>query len=371
MTPDIDSVVVGAGVVGLAVARALAVSGRDTIVLESEGAIGTATSSRNSEVIHAGIYYAPGSLKAGLCVSGKKALYAYCDERGIPHRRIGKLIVAAGATEVRALEDLQATARKNGVGDLVLLDSAQLSRLEPNVRGAGALLSPSTGIVDSHALMLAYQGEIEDAGGRIAFASRLVRADPTGQGFELLVSLQGGESMRLTCRQLVNAAGLNAQAVARSVAGLPESAVPARFLAKGSYFALSGRSPFEHLIYPVPEASGLGIHATLDMGGSARFGPDVEWVDRIDYAVDPTRATVFAKAIRAFFPGISSDALQPAYAGIRPKIVPQGAPPGDFVLQGPDNHGIAGLVNLFGIESPGLTASLAIAESALAALAHH
>ena len=371
VTHDIDSVVVGAGVVGLAVARALANSGRDTIVLESEGAIGTATSSRNSEVIHAGIYYAPGSLKAELCVSGKEALYAYCAERGIPHRRIGKLIVAAGETEMSALEDLQANARDNGVDDLVLLDSAHLSKLEPNVAGAAALLSPSTGIVDSHALMLAYQGEIEDAGGRIAFASRLARADPSRQGFELVVSLQGGENMRLTCRQLVNAAGLNAQAVARSVARLPEAAVPTRFLAKGSYFALSGRAPFEHLIYPVPEASGLGIHATLDMGGSARFGPDVEWVDRIDYAVDPGRSAMFAKAIRAYFPGISPDALQPAYAGIRPKIVPRGAPPGDFVVQSPDDHGIAGLVNLFGIESPGLTASLAIAESALAALEHH
>lgn len=369
MTHDIDSVVVGAGVVGLAVGRALAVSGRDIIVLESELAIGTATSSRNSEVIHAGIYYAPGSLKAELCVSGKEALYAYCAERGIPHRRIGKLIVATGETEVTALEDLQANARKNGVDDLELVDPARLHQMEPNVRGAGALLSPSTGIVDSHALMLAYRGEIEDAGGRIAFGSRLVHADPKGRGFDLEVSLESGESMRLTCRQLVNAAGLSAQAVARSVAGLPKSAVPARYLAKGSYFVLSGRPPFERLIYPVPEASGLGIHATLDMGGSTRFGPDVEWVDHIDYAVDPTRATVFAKAIRGYFPGISARALQPAYAGIRPKIVPRGAAPGDFVVQGPADHGIGGLVNFFGIESPGLTASLAIAESALSALA--
>ncbi len=369
MTYDIDSVVVGAGVVGLAVGRAFAVSGRDTIVLESELAIGTATSSRNSEVIHAGIYYAPGSLKARLCVSGKEALYAYCAEHGIPHRRLGKLIVATGETEVATLEDLQATARSNGVDDLELLDAAHLTKMEPKVRGVGALLSPSTGIVDSHALMLAYRGDIEDAGARIAFGSRLAGADPKGRGFDLEVRLEGAESMRLTCRQLVNAAGLNAQAVARSVAGLPKSAVPARYLAKGSYFALSGRSPFERLIYPVPEASGLGIHATLDMGGHARFGPDVEWVDDIDYAVDPARAAVFAKAIKGYFPGISPGALQPAYAGIRPKIVPRGAPPGDFVVQGRASHGIGGLVNLFGIESPGLTASLAIAEEALSVLA--
>ena len=369
MTLDIDSVVVGAGVVGLAVGRALAVSGRDTIVLESELAIGTATSSRNSEVIHAGLYYAAGSLKAQLCVSGKEALYTYCAEHGIPHRRVGKLIVAAGKTEIAELEGLQVSARANGVDDLEFLDAAHLTKMEPNARGAGALFSPSTGIVDSHALMLAYQGEIEDAGGRIAFGSRLARAGPKGQGFDLEVSLEGGERMRLTCRQLVNAAGLNAQAVARSVAGLPRAAVPARYLAKGSYFALSGPSPFERLIYPLPDASGLGIHATLDMAGRTRFGPDVEWVDRIDYAVDPARAAAFAKAISGYFPGISSGALQPAYAGIRPKIVPRGAPPGDFVVQGPAGHGIGGLVNLFGIESPGLTASLAIAESALSALA--
>lgn len=369
MTHDIDSVVVGAGVVGLAVGRALAVSGCDTIVLESELAIGTATSSRNSEVIHAGIYYAPGSLKARLCVSGKEALYAYCAKRGIPHRRLGKLIVATGEAEAATLETLRANARENGVTDLELLGAAHLRKIEPNVRGAGALLSPSTGIVDSHALMLAYQGEIEDAGGRIAFGSRLARAGPTGRGFDLEVVLEGGESMRLTCRQLVNAAGLNAQAVARSVTGLPESAVPARYLAKGSYFALSGRSPFERLIYPVPEASGLGIHATLDMGGGTRFGPDVEWVDDIDYAVDPARAAVFAEAIGTYFPGISPGALQPAYAGIRPKIVARGAAPGDFVVQGRAGHGIGGLVNLFGIESPGLTASLAIAETTLSTLA--
>jgi len=369
VTHDIDSVVVGAGVVGLAVGRAFTVSGRDTIILESELAIGTATSSRNSEVIHAGIYYAPGSLKAQLCVSGKGALYTYCAERGIPHRRVGKLIVAAGESEVAALEDLQATARMNGVDDLELLDAAQLTKMEPSVRGAGALLSPSTGIVDSHALMLAYQGEIEDAGGRIAFGSRLTRAGPKGRGFDLEVLLEGGQSMRLTCRQLVNAAGLNAQAVARSVAGLPKSAVPTRYLAKGSYFALSGHSPFGRLIYPVPEASGLGIHATLDMAGRTRFGPDVEWVDDIDYAVNPARAAVFAKAISRYFPGISPGALQPAYAGIRPKIVPRGAAPGDFIVQGRAEHGIGGLVNLFGIESPGLTASLAIAEAALSALA--
>lgn len=368
MTPDIDSVVVGAGVIGLAVGRALAASGRDVIVLESETAIGTATSSRNSEVIHAGIYYAPGSNKARLCVSGKEALYAYCAERGVPHRRIGKLIVAPSGAEVTALENLQVNARRNDVDDLEPISAARLKEMEPHLRGGAALLSPSTGIIDSHALMLAYQGEIEDAGGRIAFGSRLARADPKPYGFDLEVRFGADESMRLTCRALVNAAGLGAQALAQSVAGLPASAVPRRYLAKGSYFALPGRSPFAHLIYPLPEPGGLGIHATLDMGGGTRFGPDVEWVNDIGYEVDPGRAATFAEAVSGYFPGIAPEALQPAYAGIRPKIVPEGAPPGDFVIQGPADHGVPGLVNMFGIESPGLTASLALADAVLAAL---
>ncbi len=368
MTRDIECVVVGAGVIGLAVARALAGSGREVIVLESEAAIGTATSSRNSEVIHAGLYYPPGSVKSRLCVAGKHALYEYCAGRGIPHKRLGKLLVATDASEVAALEDIRNNARRNGVDDLELLEPEALGRLEPSLHGEAALLSPSTGIVNSHALMLSYQGEMEDNGGRVALHSRLIGAQVRRGGFDLDIALDGGERMRLSCGVLVNAAGLEAQTVAHSIAGLAAEAIPPRYLAKGIYFALSGRSPFRHLIYPVPRETGLGIHATLDMGGSTRFGPDVEWVEEVDYAVDPARAASFVERIRRYYPGLGDGALVPAYAGVRPRIVAPGEAPGDFVIQGPADHGVDGLVSLFGIESPGLTASLAIAETVLAAL---
>ena len=368
MTSGIECVVIGAGIIGLAIARALAVSGREVIVLESEAAIGTATSSRNSEVIHAGLYYPPGSVKSRLCVAGKHALYEYCAERGIPHKRLGKLIVATDASEVAALEDIRNNARRNGVDDLEHLERQALGRLEPSVRGEAALLSPSTGIVDSHALMLSYQGEMEDNGGRVALHSRLIGAQARRGGFDLDIALDGGERMRLSCGVLVNAAGLEAQTVAHSIAGLGAEAIPPRYLAKGIYFALSGGSPFQHLIYPVPRETGLGIHATPDMGGSTRFGPDVEWVEEVDYAVDPGRAAAFVERIRRYYPGLPDGALDPAYAGVRPRIVAPGEAPGDFVIQGPGEHGVDGLVSLFGIESPGLTASLAIADAVLAAL---
>ena len=364
---DIEAIVVGAGVVGLAVARALALAGREVLVLEAEDAIGTATSARNSEVIHAGIYYPADSLKARLCVAGRAALYAYCAERGIGHARTGKLIVATSEAQADQLTAIRARAAANGVADLVLLDGADARRMEPALFAVAALHSPSTGIVDSHGLMLAYQGDAEEAGAAIAFLSPLLAADAEEGGFRVQVG--GAQPMALRCRLLINSAGLQAQKVARAVTGLPAVAVPPAFRAKGSYFALSGRAPFSRLIYPVPEPGGLGVHLTLDLGGQARFGPDVEWIDGLDYAVDPDRADRFYAAIRRYYPALPDGALRPDYAGIRPKIAGPDAPAGDFMIQGPADHGIDGLVNLFGIESPGLTASLAIADEVMARLA--
>lgn len=363
---SVECVVIGAGVVGLAAARALALAGREVVVLEAAETIGTETSSRNSEVIHAGIYYAEGSLKARLCVAGRDRLYRFCAERGIAHARCGKLIVAAAETEEPELARIAAAAASNGVGDLRRLNAAALRGLEPELRGTAALLSPSTGIVDSHALMLACQGDLEDRGGMIAFNSPVSGGRIVEDGIELAVG--GADGLRLGCRMLVNSAGLGAVAVARTLAGFPRRFVPAQYLAKGNYYTLSTRPPFRRLIYPVPEAGGLGVHLTLDLAGRARFGPDVEWVERIDYAVDPGRAARFYGAIRRYWPGLPDSALEPGYAGIRPKLVPPGAPPQDFVVQGPSRHGIPGLVNLFGIESPGLTAALAIADLVAAEL---
>ncbi|MEJ1159312.1 NAD(P)/FAD-dependent oxidoreductase [Prosthecomicrobium sp. N25] len=356
----VDCVVAGAGVVGLAVARALAEAGREVIVLEKADAIGTGTSSRNSEVIHAGIYYPQGSLMARLCVEGRAKLYAYLEARGLPHRRCGKLIVATTEAEAATLGSIRARAAANGVPDLVPLSRVEVSALEPALDVVGALLSPSTGILDSHAYMAALQGDAEAAGAAFAFLSPLEGARVRDDGFELDVG--GAEPMRLACRTLVNAAGLDAPALARRLAGLDPARVPQAWLAKGNYFTLTGRSPFSRLIYPVPVPGGLGTHLTLDLGGNARFGPDVEWVDHVDYRVDPARGAAFYAAIRRYWPGLPDDALAPGYSGIRPKIVPPGAPAQDFVIQGPADHGIPGLVNLFGIESPGLTSSLAIAD---------
>ncbi|CAN5658438.1 NAD(P)/FAD-dependent oxidoreductase [soil metagenome] len=356
----VDCIVVGAGVVGLAVARALALRGLETIVLESEHIIGSGTSSRNSEVIHAGIYYPEGSLKAELCVRGRHMLYEYCAARGVPHRRCGKLIVATSVEQMCMLEALQAAGRANGVEELELIDADRARSLEPRLQCVAALDSGSTGIVDSHGLMLALQGDFENAGGMVAFGAWVEGGECGADGITLQVG--GEQPMSICARVVVNGAGLYAQAIAASLTGMPAALVPPRYLAKGSYFSLAGASPFSRLIYPVPEPGGLGVHLTIDMGGQARFGPDVEWVDSVDYEVDPTRSASFYTSIRRYWPDLPDGALLPGYAGIRPKISGPGDPAADFLIQGPEAHGIPGLVNLFGIESPGLTASLAIAE---------
>ena len=354
---SVDVVVIGAGVVGLAVARALALQGREVMVLEAADAIGTGTSSRNSEVIHAGIYYPQGSLKARLCVEGKGLLYDYCAQRGIGHSRCGKLIVATHASQIPQLQAIIAKAAANGVHDLVLLTREQAQALEPELEGVAAVLSPSTGIVDSHALMLTLQGDLENAGGMVVLNSPLARAH-CGASAMVLIAEDGTE---LAAQSVVNAAGLQAQALARRFEGLDTQHVPPSHYAKGNYFTLSGRSPFSRLIYPVPEAAGLGVHLTLDLGGQAKFGPDVQWVDDPDdLAVDPRRGDAFYAEVRKYWPGLPDGALLAGYAGIRPKIQAPDQPARDFLIQGEGEHGVAGLVNLFGIESPGLTSSLAI-----------
>ncbi len=356
----VECVVIGAGVIGLAVARRLAQAGREVILLEAAEAIGTVTSSRNSEVIHAGIYYKAGSLMARMCVGGKRALYQYCGDHGIPHRNCGKLIVATTPSETEKLQSIRAHAEANGVDDLRTLSGAEARALEPALNCDAALLSPSTGIIDSHAYMLALRGDAEDAGAVCAFHTPLLHARAAGGRIEL--DAGGDTPMSLECRLLVNAAGLGATATARSIDGMPLEQIPPAYLAKGNYFSCSARAPFSHLIYPVPEPGGLGVHLTLDMAGQARFGPDVEWVEKVDYAVDPARAERFYPAIRRYWPTLPDGALMPSYSGIRPKIVPPAVATQDFLIQGPQEHGVDGLINLFGIESPGLTSSLAIAD---------
>lgn len=359
MVDVVDCVVVGAGVVGLAVARALALQGREVMVLESAPAIGTGTSSRSSEVIHAGLYYPAGSLKAQLCVQGRDMLYAYCAERGVPHRRCGKLVVATSPDQLPSLESIQVRAQANGLQDLCWLGRHDAQAMEPALECVAALFSPSTGIVDSHALMLSLQGDLEHAGGLVVLNSALAKAE-CGRDAIDLVAMDG---TRLRARTVVNAAGLQAPGLAGRFAGLGAAHVPQGWYAKGSYFTLSGKAPFSRLIYPVPEAGGLGVHLTLDLGGQAKFGPDVQWVDSPgDLLVDPARGDAFYAEVRKYWPALRDGALAPGYAGIRPKIHGPGAPAADFVIQGPQVHGIAGLVNLFGIESPGLTSALAIAE---------
>jgi L-2-hydroxyglutarate oxidase LhgO len=355
----VEAVVVGAGVIGLAIARALALRGVQVLLLEKEGVVGSGTSSRNSEVIHAGLYYEPESLKALLCVSGRRMLYNYCDERRVPHRRCGKLVVAAEQCEDDYLDHLRQRAERNGVEDVELIGAARLKELEPHLRGTSALLSSCSGIVDSHALMLSYQADAEAAGGTIVLRTPVLAAIIAGNTIQLRTG--GSEAAELEAEILVNAAGLDAWAFSAGLSGLDPSTIPPKYLAKGNYFTLTGvKAPFHHLVYPVPEPGGLGIHLTIDLAGQARFGPDVEWVDRIDYAVDPDRERRFYAAIRRYWPDLPDRSLVPAYSGIRPKTAASG--PGDFVIQGPQDTGHRGYIALYGIESPGLTASLAIGE---------
>ena len=367
----VDAVVVGAGAVGLAVARALALQGRETIVLEATSGIGNGISSRNSEVIHAGIYDAPSSLKARLCVAGRRLLYPYCETHGVAHRRCGKLVVAASPGQLESLRAIGRRALANGVEGLRWLEGDEIRALEPALRGEAALLSTVTGIVDSHALMLAYLGDLERAGGSLVLRSPLEGVVARAGGFVLRVG--GDAPTEIEAGLLVNSAGLHAPSMAHRIDGLGAAHIPRAWFAKGNYYALAGRSPFSRLVYPVPEPGGLGVHLTLDLAGQARFGPDVEWLDvtspdAIDYAVDPARSALFYAAIRRYWPSLPDGALAPAYSGVRPKLQGPGEPARDFMLQGPEAHGVAGLVNLFGIESPGLTASLAIAVEVLGRL---
>ena len=358
----IDCVVIGAGVVGLSIARSLAMAGREVVVLEAENAIGTQTSARNSEVIHAGISYAPGSLKGRLCVAGKAALYAYCAERGIGHQRIGKLIVAVQEAELPELDKYVQLGAAHGVTDLRIIGAAEARDMEPEVACVGALHSPSTGIVDSHGLMLSYLGDAERAGASLALQSRVLAARPTADG--IVLDVGGAEETSVLCNTVVNAAGLGAQQVASRIEGMPAELVPPLYYAIGHYFSLARTSPFRHLVYPTGREGALRAHVTLDLGGQCKFGPDLSWRDGIDYSFDPSREAAFYQSVRRYYPGLRDGELQPGYTGIRPRLAGPGSSmhntATDFVIQTPQVHGIAGLVNLFGIESRGLTASLAL-----------
>lgn len=364
---DVDCVVAGAGVVGLAIARALALAGREVIVLDAREGIGTQTSSRNSEVIHAGLYYPEGSLKARLCVAGKHALYAYLTERCLDHQRCGKLIVATSTNQLPKLDAIMARAAAAFVDDLVLIDRAAIAEMEPELTALAAIWSPSTGIVDSHAFMLSLQGDVENAGGMLAFHAPIAAVRREAGAF--VITTGGPQPASISANLFINSAGHGAPELAKQLADYPRQMLPKQAYAKGNYFALSGKQPFKRLIYPTPEAAGLGVHATVDLGGRVRFGPDVEWVaDDQDLAVDPSRADSFYAAIRSYWPGLADGALTPDYAGIRPKLHGPGEPMPDFRIEGPREHGVEGLVTLFGIESPGLTASLAIGDEVVSRL---
>ncbi len=358
----VDCVVIGAGVVGLGCARALALAGREVVILEAESDIGTQTSSRNSEVMHAGIYYPTGSLKAKLCVASRKALYGYCADHQVNHRKIGKVIVASDEDQVPGLKKYWDQAVANGVDDLRMLNRDELAALEPEVRATAGFLSPSTGIIDSHGLMLAYLGEAEAHGAMLALDSPVKSGRVTADGIELEVG--GASVMTVRARTVINAAGLHAQAMARTIEGIPAPSIPPTFYAIGHYYTLSGKTPFKHLVYPVARAqnSWLGVHVTIDLGGRCKFGPDFKWLDRVDYTFDESRRQAFYDAIRHYYPGLQDGQLQPGYTGIRPKIHGPDSPAPDFLIQGPRDHAVPGLVNLYGIESPGLTSSLAIGE---------
>lgn len=366
---QVDCVVVGAGVVGLAVAREMALQGRETILLEREDSFGTISSARNSEVIHAGIYYPKDSLKAKLCVEGNRLLYEYCRSHQVSTQAYGKLIVAADASQLDDLQAILYKAQNNQVPDIKMISGAQAKALEPELQCEAAVLSSSTGVVDSHGLMLSLLGGFEDAGGMVAYQSPLLSAKPISNaaegGFELTIG--GADGMTIQTKLLINCAGLSAPALAQKIEGLSKERIPKAYFAKGNYFSLSGKSPFSHLIYPIPEPGGLGVHLTLDMGGQAKFGPDVEWLDideesQINYTVDQGRGDGFYAAVRKYWPGLKDGSLQADYSGVRAKIVPPNAPAGDFYFEGPQQHQLNGLFNLYGFESPGLTSCLAIAQ---------
>lgn len=359
----VDCMVIGAGVVGLAVARALALQGREVIVIDRHAAIGMETSSRNSEVIHAGLYYPTGSLKARLCVRGRDAMYMYCDERGVAYRRCGKLIVATSDAQLEKLVAIHAQARANGCTEVRQIDACEARRLEPALSCSAALFSPNTGIVDSHAFMLSLQGDAENAGALFAFGSELIGGRIDTDGVVITIRTSDGNESEFVTNTLINSGGLWAPRIAAMIDGLDQTETPAAWFAKGNYYSLAAKSPFSHLVYPIPEAGGLGVHLTLDLGGQARFGPDVEWLPEqhgdIDYTVDPRRSDSFYREIRAYWPDLPDASLQPAYAGVRPKISPPDVPAADFAFA---NHGSSHYLGLYGIESPGLTASLAIGE---------
>jgi L-2-hydroxyglutarate oxidase LhgO len=366
---QVDCVVIGAGVIGLAVAREMALQGRETILLERESAFGTISSARNSEVIHAGIYYPKDSLKAKLCVEGNRMLYEYCRTHHVATQPYGKLIVASDESQLDDLQAILYKAQQNDVAEIKMITGEQAKSMEHELHCSAAVLSATTGIVDSHGFMLSLLGGFEDAGGMIAYQSPLVSAKPIGEnakdGYELEIG--GADGMRIQTKLLINCAGMSAPAIAKKIEGLPQQQIPKAYFAKGNYFSLSGKSPFKHLIYPIPEPGGLGVHLTLDMGGQAKFGPDVEWLEideesQIDYTVNPKWGEGFYEAVRRYWPGLKDNALQPDYSGVRAKIVPPNAPAGDFYFNTPKDHGLEGLFNLYGIESPGLTSSLAIAK---------
>jgi L-2-hydroxyglutarate oxidase LhgO len=366
---QLDCVVIGAGVIGLAIAREMALQGQETILLERESAFGTISSARNSEVIHAGIYYPKDSLKAKLCVQGNRLLYEYCRSHQVATQPYGKLIVASDNTQLNDLQAILYKAQNNQVPDIKMISGDEAKTLEPQLHCSAAILSLSTGIVDSHGYMLSLLGGFEDAGGMLAYQSPLISARPVGsdakQGF--ILDIGGADGMQIQTRLLINCAGMSAPAIAKKIEGLASEQIPSAYFAKGSYFSLAGKSPFSHLIYPIPEPGGLGVHLTLDMGGQAKFGPDVEWLDieseeEIDYSVHSSRGDSFYEAVRRYWPGLKDGSLQPDYSGVRAKIVPSNAPAGDFYFNGPQDHGLQGLYNLYGFESPGLTSSLAIAK---------
>lgn len=368
MTERVDCVVIGAGVVGLACAARLAEAGREVLVLEAEALIGSGTSSRNSEVIHAGIYYTPGSLKARLCRVGRDRLYAYCTVRGVPHARLGKLVVASSASQRPKLDHIAQVAAASDVRDLYWLDAAAVADMEPTITAHAALFSPSTGIVDSHALMLALEGDLSTYGGMVVLHAPVSGGKVLQDG--ILLNIATPEPMQLHARTVVNSGGLHAQDIARAIKGIPATAIPQEYRAIGHYYRMSGAAPARHLIYPVPEDGGLGVHLTLDMGGQAKFGPDVRWINDLSYTFDDSRKADFMAAIAQYYPDIDPERLSPDYTGIRPKLSGPGMPAADFRIDGQAVHGVPGLINLFGIESPGLTASLAIADEVASLLSH-